>query len=273
MRTRAASASAMRGAAATLGFGDKGMPTVLLTREKGKNEKLRKRLEERGVRVVELPCIMAQELGGAKELPKLLKDEEWEWVVVTSPEGAKIIAQAWSSAGSPPLSVAAVGSATGKVLQKEGMSDIFVPSKAHGTTLSEELPAPCKSGRILYAVSELANQDVEDLLGKRGYQVERVDAYTTLPADWTAEDKKLAEAARVVTFGSPSAAKVWAARAPVDTPIAVCIGGTSARACESLGFSNIEHPEKPGVATWAEVVFRVLERIKHDDHDDGDDGV
>uniref|UniRef100_A0A7S3Z567 Uroporphyrinogen-III synthase n=1 Tax=Lotharella globosa TaxID=91324 RepID=A0A7S3Z567_9EUKA len=106
------------------------------------------------------------------------------------------------------------------------------------------------------------SKDVETLLSDRGYLVERVDAYTTLPADWTDEDSKVAANAKVVTFGSPSAVKVWAKRAPVDSPIAVCIGGTSAKACKAAGFVNIRHPEKPGVATWAEEVFRVLESIE-----------
>jgi len=252
MRTR------MRTALGARETGSAHSPPVLLTREKGKNDKLRRKLEERGVTVIELPCIQAVELEDAAKLPESL-GEEWEWVVVTSPEGAKILAKAWHSGGRPNIRVAAVGAATAKIIEKEGISDVFVPSKAHAKDLAAELPDAKENGRILYPVSKLAKDELQVLLGERGFEVQRFDTYTTEPADWTEEDEKLAASARIVTFGSPSAVRVWAKRAPVDTPIAVCIGGTSARACESAGFARIEFPSNPGVENWANEVLRVLD--------------
>jgi len=239
-------------------------PKVLLTREKGKNGKLRKRLEDRGVEVVELPCIEALELEGAAALPMELSKGSWEWVVVTSPEGSKILARAWSQAGKPPVRVAAVGTATAKILENAGFEGVFVPSKAHATTLAAELPPPEGSRRVLYPVSALAKDEVQVLLGEKGFEVERIDSYTTVPATWSADDEKTARSAQIVTFGSPSAVHVWAQRAPVDSPIAVCIGGTSAKACRGAGFLRIEFPEKPGVDTWAEEVMKVLEELRVD---------
>jgi len=240
-------------------------PPVLVTREKGKNDKLRRRLEDRGVEVLEVPCIQAKELDGAKQLPELLKGE-WGWIVVTSPEGAKILSQYWDESGRPDVRVAAVGAATAKIVENAGISNVFIPSKAHAKALGDELPPPSNEGKIsnkiLYPVSQLAKDEVEVLLGKKGYNVHRLDSYTTLPADWSDDDAKIVASARIVTFGSPSAVRVWAKRASVDSPIAVCIGGTSARACKEAGFAHIVYPEKPGVDTWAEEVFGVLEKIK-----------
>ncbi|GAB5364779.1 hypothetical protein AAMO2058_000999600 [Amorphochlora amoebiformis] len=242
-----------------------GTQRVYLTREKGKNGKLRKRLEEQGVSTVELPCIQAKQLEGGTTLSERLNgSEEWEWTIVTSPEGAKILVSAWEKAGRPEIQAAAVGGGTAKILINAGINDVFVPSKANGKTLAEELPKPEGTKRVLYPVSKRASEEVQTLLGKRGYTVERIDSYTTLDADWTAEDEKLASEARIVTFGSPSAVRVWADRAPIDTIIAVCIGGTSANACEKYGFQKIIHPTKPGVDTWAEEVFKVLKSIDLD---------
>mmetsp|Transcript_32436 Transcript_32436/g.45206 ORF Transcript_32436/g.45206 Transcript_32436/m.45206 type:complete len:331 (+) Transcript_32436:1-993(+) len=254
--------SAVR-AGTTAGFYSK--PPVLVTREKGKNDKLRKRLEDRGVKVLEVPCIQAKELDGAKQLPELLKGE-WSWIVVTSPEGAKILSRSWDESGKPEVRVAAVGAATAKIIEKAGISNVFIPSKAHAKALGDELPPPNSdektSNKILYPVSQLAKDEVEVLLGRKGYDVHRIDSYTTLPADWSDDDAKVVASARVVTFGSPSAVRVWADRASVDSPIAVCIGGTSARACKEAGFAHIVYPEKPGVDTWAEEVLGVLENME-----------
>ena len=71
-----------------------------LTREEGKNGKLRKLLEDCGVRCMELPCIAAVQRAGAAQLPSLLA-ERWEWVAVASPEAARVLLVGWQAAGEP----------------------------------------------------------------------------------------------------------------------------------------------------------------------------
>ena len=85
--------------------------------------------------------------------------------------------------------------------------------------------------------------------------VTRVDAYTTAPAPWSPEDAAAAASADVVAVGSPSAARVWAARASVNVR-AACVGATSADACVELGFGRdrVFAPAKPGLAGWAGAV-------------------
>ena len=55
--------------------------------------------------------------------------------------------------------------------------------------------------------------------------------------------------------GSPSAARVWAARASVNVR-AACVCATSADACVELGFGRdrVFAPAKPGLAGWAGAV-------------------
>ena len=57
----------------------------------------------------------------------------------------------------------------------------------------------------------------------------------------------------MVTFGSPSAVRVWAERAG-NTAIAVCIGGTSADEARRLGFERVHCPDAPGLESWADTV-------------------
>ena len=68
-------------------------PYVALTRELGKNGKLQKILESRGIVGKELPCITFENLGAP--LAATLKDE-WEYIVVTSPEAASVFCEGWA---------------------------------------------------------------------------------------------------------------------------------------------------------------------------------
>lgn len=44
--------------------------------------------------------------------------------------------------------------------------------------------------------------------------------------------------------------------------LSVCIGSTSARACEAAGMSRILYPDAPGIDTWVECVLEALEGSK-----------
>ena len=70
------------------------------------------------------------------------------------------------------------------------------------------------------------------------------------PTRLSADDAARAAAVAVVAIGSPSAARVWAERVGTGQAVA-CIGETSARACEDLGFSSVFFPDKPGIPGWA----------------------
>lgn len=68
------------------------------------------------------------------------------------------------------------------------------------------------------------------------------------------------EGTQVATFGSPSAVRAWAAHSP-NRPIAACIGGTSQRAAENQGFTQIVAPSKPGVEGWAKVTAEAVKML------------
>jgi len=185
-------------------------PTVFLTREVGKNGKLETLLVARGVPCVELPCIAFEKLPGADELPALLAGGGLRWVVVTSPEAASVLAEAWAAAGKPEVRVASVGAATAKALGSFGITSAFMPSKATGKVLAAELPREGgELASVLYPCSALAADTVAESLAARGFAVRRLETYTTVAATWAPEQEAMARAAEVVSFGSPSAAVSW----------------------------------------------------------------
>lgn len=81
-------------------------------------------------------------------------------------------------------------------------------------------------------------------LAARGIRTQRIDTYTTVPADWAPADLARAHAARLVTFGSPSAVRVWAERVGTAAA-AVCIGETTAAEARNCGFADVVAPESP----------------------------
>ena len=162
----------------------RGPPFIALTRELGKNGKLQKLLQARGIEGKELPCIAFENLGAP--LPEALQ-QEWEYVVVTSPEAASVFAEGWAVAGKPSLRIACVGAGTRQVLVGLGLEPVFVPTKATGKVLAAELPGPQANGRVLYPASAKAASHVQDGLAAKGFEVERINTYDTVSATWTEE--------------------------------------------------------------------------------------
>lgn len=261
---------------------------VALTREDGKNDKLRDALlsnerirrlsDSRGIsfQIHEIPCIehalgadteklsstlsasseqgptdaAACESGGAVQ-----SSSQFDYVVITSPEAARVMASAWIEAGRPTLgAVAAVGKATEETLNGFGIDVAFVPSKATAATLVKELP-PVDAGKastVLYPASAKAKHTLQNGLEERGFTVLRLNTYDTVPASWNNDQISLAQSATVVCFASPSAVKAWLKNTDdLETPraLASCIGETSATACRvnNWGEEHIFYPEKPGV--------------------------
>lgn len=262
-------------------------PLVALTREVGKNQPLADLLHSRGIQTRELPCIEHADAEGSVQLPRAL-EEEWEWIVVTSPEAAKVVLRAWEGNGKAPWKVAAVGNVTADVLRKGGLEVAFTPSKATGKCLCKELPE--NDGRVLYPSSAKASDDLVVCLRAKGLQVTRLNTYTTVGATWSAfhesmqrqcaglspveisasifraerhptfahsfcstgnENVEASQLIDIVAVGSPSALRAWIALNGSVPTTTACIGETSARASREEGVKSIFFAEKPGIQGWA----------------------
>ena len=278
-------------------------PAVVLTREAGKNGKLAAALAQRGLSTLELPLVQTAEGPDADALPGFISEaakaeeagaaegasscgKSYEWIIVTSPESASVFVGGWKAAGSPNkgIRVAAVGTGTSRALSAAGFSPRveFTPSVANAVTLARELPF-VKNGcrRVLYPASSKAGSDLQDGLAARGFEVDRLNTYTTLPVprgELPAEAVAAARNASVVALASPSAAKAWleviAGSDPNSTSsssssssssavcggvAAACIGSTTADAARKAGFERVFAPEEPGLAGFVEAVVEALE--------------
>jgi len=130
---------------------------VVLTREDGKNASMTEELENRAglstgrMKLMELPALECVRLeGGCEDIKRALRqcgderDCAYDWIVVTSPEGATVFAELYAQAGGGrPVRIAAVGAATARSLvQASGgaLEASFMPSRAIGAALCKELP-------------------------------------------------------------------------------------------------------------------------------------
>ena len=264
---------------------------AFLTREKGANTQLKNLLEARNIATVELPCITFERTDGFDELCSILKGSKsaiHPWIVITSPAAAAFFAEAWietSSFRSPAdleSRIASVGVGSAKVLAAAGLPVDFLPSKADGKRLAAELPAEGlvtgSCGSVLFPTSALAANAIADGLAARGIRTTRIDTYTTAPAVWSAEDLARASSARFVTFGSPSAVRIWTERVG-HAAVAVCIGETTAAAAREFGFGQVflppmrDHGMPEGnrataIEAWAMCCAETVEAGEEDGDDD-----
>ncbi|KAJ8762361.1 hypothetical protein K2173_007519 [Erythroxylum novogranatense] len=244
-------------------------PQVVVTRERGKNAKLIKALAKREISCLELPLIEHVEGPDLDRLPSILSDDSFDWIVITSPEAGSVFLNAWKAAGSPDVKIGVVGAGTASVFEEvmrkseQSLDIAFMPSKATGKFLASELPKSGNKGcTVLYPASAKASNEIEEGLSSRGFEVVRLNTYTTVPVNHV--DKRIlkqALSAPVIAVASPSAVRAWmnvvSELEQCDNSVA-CIGETTAAAARRLGLKNVYYPERPGFEGWVDSILDAL---------------
>lgn len=274
---------------------------VLVTRPADQVGETVAALEAAGASVVAIPLIRIDppdDLGPLREAARRLRAGEFDWVVVTSPNGAAALAQALEAeahaageAAQVPLGgsgssvrLCAVGPATAAALERAGLSVACVPERHEGSAVPEALERvePLAGRRILLALGDRADGRLQEELVRRGARVERVTAYCTRnDPEAAARAAGLVSSRQVdlVVVASPSQvhalARALAAQtsgvhepssgaeeAELDRPVfAVAIGPTTARAAMEAGWQVTQAPS-PTPQGLAEACVRAWEARK-----------
>ncbi len=191
-------------------------PRVAVTRAAGQADELAQRLETVGCVPVLWPLIAIEPLGDEPVDPS-----GYDWVVVTSPNGAAELARRLTS---PPQRVAAIGPGTAAALRGHGIEPDLVPSDSTQEGLLAELPRP--AGRVLLAAAEGARQLLAEEL-----VADFLPLYRTVelaPVETPELD--------LVLLASPSAARALARTKARAVPV-VAIGPQTAGAARDLGLT------------------------------------
>ncbi|MEP6908885.1 MAG: uroporphyrinogen-III synthase [Actinomycetota bacterium] len=185
---------------------------VIVTRPREQAGPLVVRLEQLGHEVVECPLIEIEPFTGPVEV------EGYEWVIVTSPNGARELV---SRAEGELPKVAAVGPGTAETLRELGVDPDFVPSVSSQDGLLDEFLRP--EGRVLFAAAEGARRGPVEELGADFVALYRT--HLVRPATSPEGD--------VVVLASGSAARSFA-ELGTDIPV-VSIGPQTTQAAEGAG--------------------------------------
>jgi uroporphyrinogen III methyltransferase / synthase len=227
--------------------------TILVTRPRAQAGTLVESLRARGARVIVAPAIRVVP-APAKAIDAALDGAvsgAFAWILVTSRAGAEALLARLAAHGRTPrdvrAEVGAVGEGTASALRAGGLRPALVPSSYTTEALGRAMPSG--SGTVLLARADIAPEGLERALRRKGWTVERIDAYRTrfpgtLPV--AARRALAGGAVDAVTFTSASTVRGFleaaggvfrhpAMAAAGHAPKVVCIGPVTAAEARSAG--------------------------------------
>ncbi len=234
---------------------------VAVTRSAGQAGQMAKKLRRVGAEVIEVPTIEIADPadGGLALRTSVAKLGNYDWVILTSPNGARrFCAELRDGRDLAGVKLAAIGPGTAKVLQEHALVADLQPERFVAESLLEAFPAPDVvgaaaggadaaaaaleakgSGKVLLARAAVARDVLPDGLRSRGWNVDVVEAYRTLPRILGEPERLALGSADVVTFTSASSVHNLVAAAGLDAVpnVVAAIGPVTAEQARSEGLS------------------------------------
>jgi uroporphyrinogen III methyltransferase/synthase len=244
---------------------------VLVTRAHHQAGALSRLLSERGAEAIELPAIGIKKIT-SKELDNAMVNlKNYHWLVFTSVNGVDAFFRRLSelrldARALGGLKVAAIGPATAKALEGEGISPDFLPEVYSSEGLSTGLKKRAIRGkRFLLPRADIADKGLAEGLVGLGAEVDEIAAYKTVPL--TEEmDKRVILSGQidVIAFTSSSAVtsliSAFGKKVPEINAKIACIGPKTAETAVKAGLKvdivAREHT-MPGLVTAIEDYFNM----------------
>jgi uroporphyrinogen III methyltransferase/synthase len=192
--------------------------TVVVTRDAAGNAEMARKIVLRAGWPVEFTTMALQPLTNRNEFLQVLTElTSYDWVIFTSPNGVTIFFDALGALGKDArvfasLRLATLGTKTAECLAEYGLKADFVPTTFTGRDLGLQLLsyANLHDKKVLLLRSELASDELVDVLQQGGAQVRDVSTYTAVPqrGDAAALEEQIQQG-RIhwLTFASPSAVR------------------------------------------------------------------
>jgi len=188
---------------------------VLVGRARHQASALSAGLQALGAEVLEIPFIEIRPPRSYEPLDTALKQvAEYEWLILTSVNGAEALAARMKRSKIEPkelahLRIAAIGPSTRKATEQLGLRVAVMPPKYIAESVVESLRGKVESQRVLLVRAVEARDVIPRELGKMGATVDVVEAYETVVPE---SSKKRLQAVmedpkrrpEVVTFTSSS---------------------------------------------------------------------
>jgi uroporphyrinogen III methyltransferase/synthase len=248
--------------------------TIVVTRSGPRAHGLVDALQRAGAEVVEIP--LTQQIDpddeGAALRAAAANVRHFRWVVFTSANSVhRFMGELRDARALGNVLVAAVGPSTGDALRMTGVEPDLTPAEHWAPGLVDAFPSfdgDAAGASVLFPCADQASDVIADGLKEKGWEVERVVAYRTVPLP--SPDPGLLRRlhdADAVTFTATSSIKAYLGLVDADghplpvPPLVVCIGPATARSARDLGMEHVH--EAHGAST--EGIVSAL--ISHaDDH-------
>ncbi|MDD5327825.1 MAG: uroporphyrinogen-III C-methyltransferase [Phycisphaerae bacterium] len=234
--------------------------TIVITRDAESNVDFAAKIISKGGNPVEFATIKIEPLTQTNIfLQTLTKFSEYDWFIFTSANGASVLFDALQQLGKDArvfasAKIAAIGSETAAKLQQFGIKADFTPSVFTSKELGKQLIAYAnlKAKKILLLRSQLASDELSELLSIAGAEVDNVPVYTTAAVkndpgpviekikngeiDW-------------LTFTSPSSTRAFFEQIPVElvnsSSVKIAsIGPVTSEQLKNLGFEVNVHADE-----------------------------
>jgi uroporphyrinogen III methyltransferase/synthase len=181
---------------------------IVVTRARHQAASLGARLEHAGAEVVEYPTIEIRPSPDMASVARAYQQAgSYDWLVLTSPNGARRFFDGFLAAGFDirdlaGVSIAAIGPATAAVVEDRGVRVAVQPDEYRAEALVDAI-GDAGGKRVLLARAAVARETLPDTLREKGAQVDVVSLYETVLPD-PRPNAALLEGVDAVTFTSSS---------------------------------------------------------------------
>jgi uroporphyrinogen-III synthase len=227
--------------------------TIVVTRATDQASSLVEKLSALGAQVVAVPVIAVVDAsdGGAALADAVARAASYDWILVTSANGADRLVVAAAGGGADEMAAsgarfAAIGRGTAAALERHGIPVGLVPERFVAEGLLEVFPSPPPGGgRVLLAQAAGARPVLGDGLRAAGWTVDVAEAYRTVHPPVPTDRLAAAANADAITFTSASTVDGWLAAAGPDSlpPVVATIGPVTSAAAVAHGVAvDVEAP-------------------------------
>ncbi len=195
--------------------------TVLIGRARHQASALSSELRKHGAQVLEIPFLEIRKPRSFAPLNRALRNiADYDWLILTSVNGvdamwARMKRLQLGNRNLAHLSIAAIGPATSKAIQKQGMKVAVVPDEYVAESVVQSLKGRVEGKRVLLVRAKVARDVIPRELRKAGANVEVVEAYETVvpksSRDRLRTSLKSNARPSIITFTSSSSAKNFVA--------------------------------------------------------------
>jgi uroporphyrinogen-III synthase len=191
---------------------------VLVSRANKQAGVLSTALRELGCEVIEVPFIEIRKPTSYRPLDISLRNlAEYDWLILTSVNGVEALFERMakkrvSGETLSHLKIAAIGPATRKAIEKQGLKVTVTPKEYIAESVVSALRQRVKGKRVLLVRAKVARDVIPRELRKAGAEVDVVEAYETIAPKSSATRLRAALASKtsrlhVITFTSSSTVK------------------------------------------------------------------